>query len=107
MALHNDLSMAIVILCYFLLCISYAIRGELNIFGYKISFAHHFMQFVVSTIYFTIGYTYLTDSKYNEQTSDHYLTNSNFIKLVIGYLLIVAILTVFYIMFKKNNPLIV
>lgn len=102
----NSLTMPIIITCYFILCISYAIRGELSFFGNKLQFAHHFMQFIVSTTYFTIAYTYMTDNSYDEKEYAHFWDNPQFIKVIVVYLIMVALLTTFYVIFKRKNALV-
>lgn len=103
---HNSMTMPIIIVCYFILCLSYAIRGELNFFGNKVQFAHHFMQFIVSTTYFTIAYTYMTDNSYNQDEYPHIWDNPKFIKVIAVYLIVVTLLTIFYIVFKRQNALV-
>ena len=103
---RNTITMPIIIVCYFILCFSYAIRGELNFFGNKLQFAHHFMQFIVSTTYFTIAYTYMTDNDYDEDDYQHIWDNPRFIKVIVVYLIMVALLSAFYIIFKRQNALV-
>jgi hypothetical protein len=104
--LHNDITKNIIIICYFLLCIAYTIRGEINLIMFKIQFPHHFMQFLVSIIYFTIAYTYLMDSKYNEKHYAYLWENPRFVRILIGYGAMVVLLSAFYILFKRNPSII-
>ena len=97
----NSLTMPLIITCYFFLSLLYTIRGELNFFGNKMQFSHHFMQFVVSITHFTVAYAYVSDYNYDEKAYPHILENPQFIKVVLVYLVIVGLLTAFYMMFKR------
>jgi hypothetical protein len=57
------------------------------------------MVFVVSTTYFTIAYSYLTDSRYTEQEYSSVWENPNFMRIVV-------LLTIFYLAFKRQNAIV-
>ena len=105
---YHNVCQTIIIICYFILCLSYAIRGNLNIFGTRIEISHHFMQFIVSTTYFTIAYSYLIKTEYEEsiETDQSLFTHLNFFKIIIIYLIIVFLLLLFYIIFKRENAVV-
>lgn len=104
--IKNWTSYVVMVLCYFILSFSYAIRGELNFFGMTYQFQHHFMQFIVSTTYFTIAYIYIIDSSYDENKTTHFWENGEVINIVLVYILVVLLLTTFYILFKRKNALV-
>jgi hypothetical protein len=59
------------------------------------------MQFVVSITHFTVAYAYVSDNNYDEKEYPSILENPQFIKVVLVYLVIVGLLTAFYMMFKR------